>query len=1032
MAQPSAGSHSPQIPQPPTYGPLGNLLSIDRQSPLQGLMRLADQFGPIFRMELPGRSNLFISSQELVADACDESRFDKNIASALKAVRIFTGDGLFTAFTHEQNWGLAHRILLPSFNQKAMQGYHPMMLDLAVQLVQKWQRLNPDESVDVADDMTRLTLDTIGLCGFNYRFNSFYRDQPHPFISAMVRSLDEAMSKLGRIPVQEKFMFSARKQLETDIQSMNGLVDKLIAERKASGDQMDDLLGHMLSGVDPETGKKLSDENIRYQIITFLIAGHETTSGLLSFAIYYLLKNQRILEKAREEADRVLTDPLPTYRQVRELKYTRMILSESLRLWPTAPAIALYAKTDLSLAGRYPMKKGDGIVVITPKLHRDPAAWGADADVFRPERFAIPGDVPTQAYKPFGNGQRACIGQQFAMQEATLVLGMVLKHFDLVDGTNYQLRIRETLTLKPDGFRMQVHPRKGTVTDFGGAREAAAATPLAGQVSSLRGATAPTGAPLLVLFGSNMGTAEGIARQLAAAGGRRGLRASTAPLDSYAGKLPTDGAVIIVTASYNGHPPDNARAFLSWLESAAPDSLKGVRYTVFGCGDRNWSATYQRVPQLIDSLMAAKGAERLSDRGQGDASADFEDNFFHWSSSLLWPEMAKAFPLSEEAAAAPPLQLKFVPGTRTGTVRMNRELQQSGSARSTRHIEIALPEGVTYVEGDHLGVVPRNPASLVNRVLRRFQMNQDCCAAIDGNTVHLPHGRPVTIGSVLGDCVELQEAATRQQIRAMAAATSCPPHRFELDALLTEDDYRANVLKKRVSMLDLLERYPACELSFEQFLALMPPLKPRYYSIASSPAVDPRVAAITVAVLCEPAWSGLGEYQGVASNYLANAREIQFFVSHPESGFQLPANPGTPIIMVGPGTGVAPFRGFVQARRYQQNRGEAHLYFGCRHPDQDFLYREELEQAAKDGLVELHAGFSRVDGEAKTYVQHMMRRDAAMLTDLIMNRGAKIYVCGDGSRMAPELEQLLIDLLGAGTVEGLLRDKRYVKDVWAS
>jgi cytochrome P450 / NADPH-cytochrome P450 reductase len=1047
MAQTTTPATPAGIPQPPTYGPLGNLLSLDRKTPMQGFMRLADQLGPIFRFVLPGRTVLFISSRELVADACDESRFDKNIGPGLKIVRTFAGDGLFTSFTYEPNWEKAHRILLPSFNQSSMQGYHPMMLDLAVQLVQKWQRLNPDESVDVAADMTRLTLDTIGLCGFNYRFNSLYRDQSHPFISAMVRALDEAMNKPARPRLLDKLMVAKHKRFKGDIETMNALVDKLIADRKASGSKIDDLLGHMLSGTDPETGQRLSDENIRYQIITFLIAGHETTSGLLSFAIYFLLRNKAVLDQAREEAVRVLVDPSPTYRQVRDMKYTRMILSEALRLWPTAPGFSLYAKEDTLLAGKYELKKGASVVVLTPKLHRDKAAWGEDAEVFRPERFENPAGILPHAYKPFGNGQRACIGQQFAMQEATLVLGLVLKHFDLIDHTGYQLKVRETLTLKPDGFLIQVRPRHvdsaapsvsaeprtlasealPTVTTE---PRASASGPVAGQK------------PLLVLYGSNMGTAEGIAREISASGARRGLVGTAAPLDAYTGRLPKDAGVIIVTASYNGHPPDNARAFVSWLESAAPDELRGVRYSVFGCGDRNWANTYQRIPELIDSLMTAKGAERLVDRGEADASADFEAAYSAWRTAKLWPGLTKAFALDEPDTAAPEvptLTLKFVKGTRTACVRVNRELQFPESGRSTRHIELALPEDVTYLEGDHLGVQPQNARPLIGRVLRRFQIQDDASVAISGPTQHLPEGRAVLIRTVLRDCVELQEPASRQQIRALSGATTCPPHKRELDDLLADESYLTAIWKPRISMLDLLERYPACELPFDQFLALLPPLKPRYYSIASSPRVDARTAAIAVAVLHEAAFSGLGEYRGMASNYLADASagtEVQVFVRHPDSGFELPADSATPIIMVGPGTGVAPFRGFLQARRQQRLQGatlgEAHLYFGCRHREQDFLYRDELEQAAGEGLVQLHTAYSRVPGEPKTYVQHLIKQDTEHLVDLIANHNAKLYVCGDGTHMAPEVEQVLVESLGAPAVANLQRDKRYVKDVWAS
>lgn len=335
------------IPIPKTYGPLGNLPLLDKNKVSQSLWKIADEMGPIFQFKFADAIGVFVSSHELVKEVSDESRFDKNMGKGLLKVREFSGDGLFTSWTKEPNWRKAHNILLPSFSQKAMKGYHPMMQDIAVQLIQKWFRLNPDESIDVPDDMTRLTLDTIGLCGFNYRFNSFYREGQHPFIESMVRGLSEAMRQTKRFPLQDKLMVQTKRQFDSDVESMFSLVDRIIADRKqAGGESGNDLLSLMLHAKDPETGEKLDDENIRYQIITFLIAGHETTSGLLSFAIYLLLKHPDKLKKAYEEADRVLTDPVPSYKQVQQLKYIRMILNESIRLWPTAPAFSLYAKDE--------------------------------------------------------------------------------------------------------------------------------------------------------------------------------------------------------------------------------------------------------------------------------------------------------------------------------------------------------------------------------------------------------------------------------------------------------------------------------------------------------------------------------------------------------------------------------------------------------------------------------------------------------------------------------------------------------------
>lgn len=1044
------------IPQPKTYGPLKNLPHIEKEKLAQSLWKIAEEYGPIFRFEFPSSAAVFVSGHELAAEVCDESRFDKNLGKGLQKVREFTGDGLFTSWSDEKNWQKAHRILLPSFSQKAMKGYHSMMLDIAMQLVQKWSRLNPKEEIDVAEDMTRLTLDTIGLCGFHFRFNSFYRDTQHPFIISMLRALQEAMRQSQRHSLQDKLMVKTRHQFQQDIKVMNSLVDKIIAERRENPDEaITDLLSLMLDAKDPVTGETLDDENIRYQIITFLIAGHETTSGLLSFAIYCLLKNKDQLEKASQEAEQVLTGDLPDYKQVQQLKYIRMILNETLRLYPTAPAFSLYAKEDTVLGGKYPIEKGQPVTILTPQLHRDKSAWGEDAELFRPERFSDPAAIPNHAYKPFGNGQRACIGMQFALHEATMVLGLVLKHFELIDHNHYELSIKEALTIKPGDFAIRVkkkdvplQPVRQNQAETSHTREEPKDIPA-------------HGTPLLVLYGSNLGTAEGVAEELADTGRSKGFAAETAPLDDYIGKLPSEGAVVIVTASYNGAPPDNAAGFVKWMDTLNDHELDGVSYAVFGCGNRNWASTYQRIPRLIDETLEVKGAKRLASIGEGDAADDFESSQEAWE-SLFWQDIIKAFDLEDvtKQQKRSSLSIEFVseatetPLAKTydafeAKVIKNKELHTGNSMRSVRHIELLLPETEAYQEGDHLGVLPKNSDELINRVIRRFGLDPHQLFKISGRHVpHLPMDRPVNASELLATHVELQEPATRAQLRELAAYTVCPPHQEELEHLHSDDAaYKENVLKKRITMLDLLEDYPACEMPFERFLELLPSLKARYYSISSSPKAGSEKVSIMVGVVTAPSWSGRGEYRGVASNYLAGLQEgdrAVCFIRSPQSGFELPENAETPLIMVGAGTGIAPFRGFIQARAAEKaagnSLGEAHLYFGCRHPEEDDLYKDEFIQAEQSGLVTVHRAYSRADRDCKVYVQDILHRESSQLIALF-DKGAHLYICGDGSKMAPAVENVLLRAYESvhdtdanaslKWLEKMRAEGRYAKDVWA-
>jgi cytochrome P450/NADPH-cytochrome P450 reductase len=951
-----------------------------------------------------------------------------------------------------------------------------MMLDIAEQLVTKWERLNFDEEVDVVRDMTALTLDTIGLCGFGYRFNSFYREGFHPFVDAMVRTLETVQNRRG-IPLEEFMLKKQLAQQRKDVRFMHKMVEDIIQERRASGADIatkPDLLSYMIAGVDKKTGERLDDRQIRDECIEFLIAGHETTSGLLSFAIYFLLNNPEAMAKARAEVDSVFgpdPDLKPTYAQVNRLGYVLQVLKESLRMFPTAPAIAMAAKEDTTIGGQYTIKKRNMVIMHALALHRDRAVWGEDADRFNPDHFSREAERerPVNAFKPFGNGQRACIGRQFALQEAVLTLGMILQRFTLVDHTGYQLKIKEALTIKPEGFRIKALPRDPATRARGteGAAlpvQAAAERPTAAS----RPQTARHGTSLLVLQGSNLGTAEDLARQLAEAAELRGFSTTLASLDDYAERLPASGAVAIVCASYNGVAPDNAAEFQRWIEHA-DDALNGVRFSVFGCGNTDWASTYQAVPRHIDERLAALGATRLHPRGEGDAREDMDGAFQDWCDAL-WPTLVGAFGLTAGADAPlrsePLYTLEELPPPQKnalvdalGAVGMpvveNRELQTPGGdtaeTRSTRHVVLQLPEGVHYRAGDHLSVVPRNAPRQVERAMARFGFAHDAhlrLHAAPGRKAALPVDEVIAGYRLLADYVELQDVATRKQIAQMAAHTECPFTRPKLEALAGTDDaaaalYRAEVLHKRKSVLDLLEEFPACQLPFAAYLEMLSPLTLRYYSISSSPMVDAGRCSVTVGVVEGPARSGLGRFEGVCSNYLARAEAgdvVHGVVRETTAeGFRLPDDPARPLIMVGPGTGLAPFRGFLQERAAQVERGvtpgEALLFFGCRHPQQDFIYADELEAWAARGVVRLFTAFSRA-GERKVYVQDRIREQAADVWRLLA-QGAIVYVCGDGSRMEPDVRRALSDIArehgqdGNAWLEQMIAEKRYVLDVWA-
>jgi cytochrome P450 / NADPH-cytochrome P450 reductase len=1067
------------IPRPPTKPVVGNMLSLDSTAPVQNLARLAKELGPIFWLDMMGAPIVIVSGHDLVEELSDEKRFDKVVRGPLRRVRAVGGDGLFTADTSEPNWSKAHNILLQPFGNRAMQSYHPSMVDIADQLVKKWERLNGDEEIDVVHDMTALTLDTIGLCGFDYRFNSFYRRDYHPFVASLVRSLETIMMIRG-LPMENLWMQKRRRDLAGDVAFMNKMVDAIVAERRKNAEAAEDkkdMLGAMMTGVDRSTGEQLDDVNIRYQINTFLIAGHETTSGLLSCTLYALLKHPDVLGKAYEEVDRVLgpdLDARPTYQQVTQLTYITQILKEALRLWPPAPAYGIAPLNDETIGGKYKLKKNTFITVLVLALHRDPSVWGPNPDAFDPENFSREAEAarPINAWKPFGNGQRACIGRGFAMHEAALAIGMILQRFKLIDVNRYQMLLKETLTIKPDGFKIKVRPRSEKERGaHGGRHTTTAAASTAAAAPSARPRPGHN-TPLLVLYGSNLGTAEELATGVADLAEVNGFATRLAPLDDFVGKLPEHGGVLIFCASYNGAPPDNATQFVKWLGSDLPkDAFAKVRYAVFGCGNSDWAATYQSIPRMLDEQLAAHGARSVYARGEGDARSDLDGQFESWFARLA-PVATREFgvdsnfsrsaddqplytvePVAPSAVAA----VAALGGVAPMKVLVNTELQNKAgvnpSDRSTRHIEVALPAGNSYRVGDHLSVVPRNDPALVDAVARRFGFlpaDQIRLQVAQGRRAQLPVGDAVSVGRLLTDFVELQQIATRKQIQIMSEHTRCPVTRPKLAAYLGDDAaaaerYRSDILGKRKSVFDLLEEYPACELPFHAYLEMLSLLAPRYYSISSSPSGDPSRCSVTVAVVEGPASSGRGVYKGICSNYLAGRRvgeTVHATVRETKAGFRLPDDASVPIIMVGPGTGLAPFRGFLQERAALKARGSrlgpAMLFFGCRHPEQDFLYADELKAFAADGIAELHTAFSRGEGP-KTYVQDLVTAEQERVWSLI-EQGAIIYVCGDGGKMEPDVKAALVaicrDRSGATAdaaqrwIEDLGARNRYVLDVW--
>ena len=575
-----------------------------------------------------------------------------------------------------------------------------------------------------------------------------------------------------------------------------------------------------------------------------------------------------------------------------------------------------------------------------------------------------------------------------------------------------------------------------------------------------------------MLFGSNLGTAEGIAHRIADDARSRGFAATVGALDEHADALPKQGAVIIVTASYNGQPPDNATQFCQKLRDPAlpADAFAGVEYSVFGCGNRDWSATYQAIPTLIDAELEKHGGKRIYKRGEGDARSDFDRDYRAWYGELF-PSLAKALDLpsatAEAKTAGPRISVSFVNRLATSpimrsysavamTVRMNRELQRRDcerpSERSTRHIEIALPSGVSYSAGDHLGIVPRNGLETIRRVLMRFKLDPSLYATISPRAnadTHLPVNEPVPLLGILANRIELQDVATREQIATLAQHAKDEKERKALEALAGDDarygkrSFRAAQVgarsSGRISVLRAafrsLSRYDAAAETALLFDLLLAARRRRHMQHHGRGAGEPGAqrARQVPRGRIELSRRAAGRRHGVclrpqADDPLPPAREPAPADDHDRAGHGRRAVPRIPLERAALKKQGAPI-------------GELLLFFGCRDPMQDFLYEDEMRAFEAGGVTKLVCAFSREPGKPKTYVQQAIAANGDAVWDLLQKE-APVFVCGEASRMAPDVKQAFVDLFckrtgasaadGKAWLAGLVASHRYLEDIWAS
>lgn len=448
-----------------------------------------------------------------------------------------------------------------------------------------------------------------------------------------------------------------------------------------------------------------------------------------------------------------------------------------------------------------------------------------------------------------------------------------------------------------------------------------------------------------------------------------------------------------------------------------------MSYAVFGAGHSDWKQTFHRIPTAIDNLLNEHGGKRICERGGADAAhGDMFSDFENWEDQVFWPAVAKQYGAPDKDAQAlerlPSQELDVeVSNVRTKRLRadvseakvLNTKVLTAPGVPPKCHIEIQLPTDMTYSSGDYLAVLPINPPENVQRVMRRFGLAWDSILTISAHAgTILPTNTPISAQDLFGAYVELSQPATRRNVSMLADACKDSSTKAELQHL-SSDAFASEVSEKRVSLLDLLDRFNAVQLPLGNFISSLPPMRTRSYSISSSSLWNPHHVTLTYAVLDRPSLSGHGRYVGVASNYLSSLQAgdtLHVSVRPSNQAFHLPADAEkTPVIMIAAGTGLAPFRGFVQERAAQVGAGRtlapALLFLGCRDPELDELYRDEFDVWERLGAVDVVRCYSRRSelSNGWRYVQDAILAQKERVVEL-WERGSKVFVCG-----SRELEQ---------------------------
>lgn len=603
-----------------------------------------------------------------------------------------------------------------------------------------------------------------------------------------------------------------------------------------------------------------------------------------------------------------------------------------------------------------------------------------------------------------------------------------------------------------------------------------------------------SGKTIAVFFGSQTGTAEEFSNRLNKDSQRYGLKAGVFDpeecnfdeLVDMKNDIENSLAVFVVATYGEGDPTDNSVQFHDWLKE--DQSLDGLNYTVFSLGNKTYEH-YQAFGRFVDKRLEELGGVRLMPIGEGDDDGNIEEDFLNWR-ELFWDKVCDFYDvkrdrdrlsfsvtrdfmlkthegLSEDEIfkgehgrlgaydkQRPPYDLK---NPYLAPVTVNRELSKGGD-RSFMHIELDISgSGIRYEAGDHVAVYPTNDVELVEKIGKILNTDLSIVMSLENMDPSAskknPFPCPCTYRTALMHYVDITSTVKSHVLAELIKYTTDEKDLEKLNDLTSSNEkgkalYSEWIVKDHRHILSVLEDLPSCRPPLDLLLEMLPHLQVRYYSISSSPKMFKNSIHITAVVVDWETRTGRRQ-KGVATCWLKEKIpsheipvKVPMFVRH--TTFRLPDKSSLPVLMVGPGTGLAPFRGFIQDRHIQKESGkelgETILYYGCRKAQEDFIYEEELKGwEISRTITDLQLAFSRDQAE-KVYVTHKLKANLEQIWDVI-KAGGHLYICGDAKNMAKDVHQLFIDALklygkktneqATNFLKSLGNKGRYSVDVWS-